>query len=96
MYFSSFGHFRDFVNLSHQNLGVTKLWFFFREAQADLEFGIRSGLVPIGIMCAKIVETKNFDVVIEFLLDFSAIHGFKTDTFPFFHHFSPAQHQITS
>ena len=51
--------------------------FFFREAQADLEFGIRSGLVPIGIMCAKILENKNFEVFLIFQLGIGRWEGEK-------------------
>ena len=42
--------------------------FFFRDAQADLEFGIPSGLVPIGIMCAKILENTKFGIFLTFQL----------------------------
>ena len=70
--------------------------FFFREAQADLGFGIWSGLVPIGIMCAKILENKNFDVFLDFCSIFQPYGVSKLIHFPEFHHFSPSQRPIPS
>ena len=50
---------------------------FFREAQADLESGIPSGLVPIGIMCTKILENKMFEVFLIFQLGIGRWEGEK-------------------
>ena len=50
---------------------------FFWGAQTDLGFGIRSERVPIGIMCAKIVENKIFRFFLTFLFGISRSDGKK-------------------
>ena len=48
----------------------TKLWFFSREGQADLGFGIWSELVLIGGLCAEIVDFDVFLMILDFQLWF--------------------------
>ena len=84
-----------FPGFEPRNLPVNNLWFFFREAQADLGHNIGYRVALYTRWCGEILRSKKYFRFLDFWISFPDTGCLKTGSFHCFDHLVASRHPKT-